>query len=140
MSRYDKASSVGAGFGRLSIQNDSDDEMVDTRSSAKKGDSSRSRDKGKSKAKPEPSRKTRDDPRKSRKTTSKGGPKRPSDDDSDDSDDSSSDDEDETTKQKARKKYYLRMAVSVLNPDLLSPTEFIDLPSQASSSRFRRFV
>lgn len=139
MSRYEKAPSVGAsGIGRLSLQqNDSDDDMVaETRSQAKKGESSRSKDKGKGKAKAEPSRKSRDDGRKSQKTSSKAGRKRPSDDDDDD-DDESSDSDDEAAKQASRK-YCIRMAVSAVNPDQLSPTEFSDGPS--TNLPMRRFV
>lgn len=133
MSRYDKAHSVGASeLGRLSLENDSDDEMVETRSQ-KKGESSRSKDKGKGKTKAGSSSKPNDDRRKSRRTTTTGSRKRPSD---DDDDDDSSDDEDDVPEPTRRD--HFRMMVSVLNPDLLSPVEFADWPSANLS--LQRFV
>lgn len=139
-SRYEKAASVGAsGLQRLSLhqQVDSDGEMVETRSQAKKGESSsRSKDKGKGKAKEESSR------RKSRKTSSKAGRKRPSDDDSSDDDDSDdSGGGEEAGLNRAWWVIHLRLAMSVLNADDLLPTEFMEQAMERPGSKtlpFRR--
>lgn len=132
MSRYNKAQSVGASeLGRLSIANDSDDEMVETRSQARKGESSRSKDKGKGKATAGSSIKARGDKRKSSSSASKAARKRPSD---DDDEDDSSDDEEEAPEPTRRD--HFRMMVSVLNLDHLSPVEFANPTTKMSLQRF----
>lgn len=133
MSRYDKAHSVGASdLGRLSIANDSDDEMVETRSQAKKGESSRSKDKGKGKDKAGSSSKSRGDKRKSSNSGAKGSRKRPSDDD----DNSSSEEEDDDDDPQPTRRDQWRLMLSVLNVDHLSPVEFADPRTSMSVQRF----
>jgi hypothetical protein len=123
---------AAAGIRRLAIQQDSDDDMVETRSQHRKGETSK--DKGKRKATSGSSPKSRsDEAAKARKAPSKAG-RKPSDDDDDD-DESSSDDEDPVTVRRE----IMRKIMSVTNADDISSTDFVYSQGTLPARRFVPF-